>query len=679
MSVRGTDRGAGSGARRAWPVHHRSPEPRPNYEGDRRRVGSRRDDEAVRVIPIRFGRQLCGDLDEASQREWLVTDGLGGYAMGTVSGLRTRRYHALLVPSGPGFGRRVALASLDPVLVVGDRHVRLATHEWTGGAVEPAGHVHLASFAIEDGVPHWRWALGSIVVERRLAMTHGQSATGIVHRLVQAPGPVRLELEALCTWRDANGERGAGGPPDVTTNADGFTFEGAYRVRGPGFEPDGQWYRGVWYREEAGRGLPASEDLWFTGRFVADLAPGQEMAVEAWAGGPPPPPASIIVEAARRRTRQIVLQSKPADDADATLAHAADQFVVEGGSVIAGYPWFGSWARDTMTSYEGLFLATGRADEGRDVLRAHAARLDGGLLPNAREAATTGDPEYNSVDAPLWFLHAVERHVHETGDTDLAAELVVELESIVSNFLAGTRYGIVVDPADALVTQGTDGVALTWMDARIGGTPVTPRWGKPVEIESLWINALGALGELQRVTGRDATAADALATRARTSFVARFAMTNGLYDVIDGRGGNDLSRRPNQLLAVSLPHGPLAEAGAMASAVVRSAAPLVTSLGLRTLAADAPSYRPRHRGGPVERDLAYHQGTVWPWLLGPYADAARRAGEPADAVFDGIVDHLAEWGLGSVSETADGAAPHRATGCPFQAWSVAEILRARRV
>ncbi|PWU50260.1 amylo-alpha-1,6-glucosidase, partial [Micromonospora globispora] len=379
--------------------------------------------------------------------------------------------------------------------------------------------------------------------------------------------------------------------------------------------------------------------------------------------------------------------AKPADPVEATLALAADAFVVStaaGPDVVAGYPWFGAWSRDTMTSYEGLFLCTNRADEGRALLRAYAATLSEGMLSNT---ADTGRVEYNTVDATLWFLHAVTRHVTVTGDTDLGDELLTALHAVVEAHLAGTRYGIGVDPTDGLLTQGgTPGTALTWMDARVYGVPVTPRTGKPVEVNALWVNGLAGLAELTELVGRDATALWGLHTRAAASFRERFPAPVGwLYDVVDGPapayplGGaahhDDDLLRPNQLLAWSLPYAPLEPDEAT---LRRITAGLFTPLGPRSLSPDSPGFVGRHRGGPAERDSGYHQGTVWPWLIGPFVDAYRRAGLPTDDLLVGLEGHLTEYGLGSVSETADGSPPHAATGCPFQAWSVAELLRVRR-
>jgi predicted glycogen debranching enzyme len=524
-------------------------------------------------------------------------------------------------------------------------------------------------------VPRWRWQAGGIVLERELAMAHGEAAVGVVHRLLAADRPVTLELAALCTWRDVHGERHAFGSPDVAHDAGGFVFEDAYRVEGAGWQPGGEWYRNVRAREEAARGLPDTEDLWAAGRFRVELDPGGTHEVAAAAlPAPKLPPARALVTVARARTASLAAAAGVTDEVDAQLVLAADQFaIVTGGrpTAVAGYPWFGEWSRDLMTSYEGLYLATNRHDEGREVLRSSAATVSEGMLANT---ADTGSLEYNTADGTLWFVHALGRHVSVTGDEDLGAELAPVLAEIVERHVAGTRYGIGVDPADSLLRQGAEGVALTWMDARVDGRPVTPREGKAVEVNALWLRALDVAAQL--TAGKKLTA---LRKKAAASFASRFVRSDGsgLYDVIDGPDGNDASIRPNQLLAVSLPNGPLGDATARA-VVAECARSLLTPLGLRSLSPDDERYQPHHRGDPAERDAAYHQGTVWPWLLGPYVDAARAVGLPVDGVLAGIEAHLGDWGLGSVSETADGVEPHAATGCPFQAWSVAEALRIRR-
>ena len=625
---------------------------------------------------ILLGSQTCGDLASGAAREWLVTDGLGGYAMGTVSGLRTRRYHGLLVTAvaGPG-GRRMALASLDPVLVLGDRRVRLGVHAWESGATDPQGHRLLARFALVDGLPSWRWMVDGVVLERTLALARGRPAVGVVHRLVAAPGAVRLELSALGTWRDVHGERFGTGPAPLRPVDGGAIFDDAWRVDGPGFVPAGDWYRGVRHPEEAARGLADHEDLCHLGTFARDLAPGDTLEVLAWAGelDARPDPAATLVDAARARARAVVARAKAADPVDAALALAADHHRIDGPTAVAGYPWFGEWSRDSLTSYAGLYLETGEHDAGRALLARLAGRFEQGLLPNTTDG---GDAQYNTADATPWYLHVLARHVEATGDTNLAAEVLPAVERAVADLVAGTRYGIRVDAADGLLTQGADGVALTWMDARVRGRAVTPRAGKPVEVNALWVAGLTAVARLQRRLGRKDTLS-ALADRARSGFPERFVRGGAVLDVASGPGGDDASLRPNQLFAVGLPGAPLQ--GDIARSVVDTVRRrLLTPLGPRSLDPADPAYRGSHHGGPARRDRAYHQGTVWPWLTGIYVDAALATGAPTDGVLDGLEAHLGEWGLGSVSETTDGDAPHLATGCPFQAWSVAEVLRARR-
>ncbi|GAA0466425.1 glycogen debranching protein [Paractinoplanes deccanensis] len=629
-----------------------------------------------------FGPQVCGHLGESATREWLIPDGRGGYAMGTVGGLRTRRYHGLLVVAGETpASRHLAVASLDAVLTLpSGTSVRLATHEWADGTIAPRGHELLAAFELVDGLPRWRWRAGDVVLERELAMVHGRPAVAVVHRLLTG-GPVSLRLEALCTWRDVHGERTASGPPPAVEAAEGgCVVEGAYRLRGPEFRQAGAWWRGVRHREEAARGLTPTEDLWYAGSFHAELRqPGATALVTAWAGdlADPPPPADEVVRAARERHRAVVAAAAPADDEQATLALAADAFVVrtgQGVDVVAGYPWFGAWSRDTMIGYEGLFLSTGRVDEGRALLTAYASTLSEGMLANT---ADTGSVEYNTADGTLWFLHAVGRHVAVTGDVDLAATLLPALRGVIDHHLKGTRYGIGADPTDGLLRQGAPGEALTWMDARVDGVPVTPRTGKPVEINALWINALAMLIKLAHQSRTGAGPAVKAHPEALTSFARRFpAPTGWLHDVVDGPTGDDPTMRPNQLLAWSLPYAPLRPTPATLQTIGAS---LMTPLGLRSQAPGTPGYRGTHRGTPAERDSAYHTGTVWPWLIGPFVTAWHRIGVPASQIISDADDHLGEYGLGSISETADGNAPHGATGCPFQAWSVAEALRVRRL
>jgi predicted glycogen debranching enzyme len=639
-----------------------------------------------------FGPHVLGS-DAGFDHEWLVTDGLGGYAMGTAAGLRTRRYHGLLVVPDAG-GRSVGLVALDPAVTLpSGTTVELGSHEWASGALSPRGHHHLERFDLIDGLPRWRWRIGEIVIERELAMLHGRTALGVVHRLVAGP-PVRLALTALCTWRDAHGERDRHGPrPKVSAAAGGAVVELAYRLAGRGWKSGGEWYVGAYARREAERGLNPVEDLWAAGTFGVTLKrPGDVHEVSAWAGDldRPPPPPSTVVALARKRARRVIRTARARNQVDAALALAADALIISGvpaaavtkkpkqaAVVVAGYPWFGSSLRDTMTAYEGLFLHTGRAKEGRSLLIGHAAALD-------LSAPGAG------ADGPLWFIHAVERHVARTGDTDLASALLPTVARIIESYATGVVAGVAPDPDDGLLAIEADAAALTWMNVRLNGRPVTPRNGKPVELNALWANALGAAVVLHEVAGSHAEGPDVAALAGerdavRAAFTKRFLAPEGwLYDLVDagpapyplGGGGlhDDPVLRPNQLLAYSLPHAPLPADARVLHAIGAS---LLTPLGLRTLAPTELGYRGAHRGGVHERDTAYHQGTVWPWLIGAFADASRAAGLPLDGLLDGLEAHLGEVGLGSVSETADGDAPYRSTGSPFSARSVGELIRAR--
>ncbi len=654
-------------------------------------------------MTLTYSPSDCTGLGSSGTREWLVTDGLGGFAMGTISGLRTRRYHGLLIAATqPPIGRIMTLASLDAFVIIKGVRVGLATHEWESGVIEPKGYLHLVSFTMSHGVPCWRWQIGDVIVERELAMAYGRNAVGVVHRVIRGPGPIHLQLEALVTNRDVHGERYASGTPLVEHRADGFTFEETIHMRADGWNPAGDWYRGVHHREEAARGLTASEDLWLAGRVDVTLDAGSQHEVIAWTGdiSSPPKEAFELIDDSRARFTEVGTKAGSNHHAFSMLAHAADQFIVTGSggpTVVAGYPWFGDWSRDTMTSYEGLFLATGRIAEGRVVLQNAAASLSEGMLANT---ADVGGTEYNTVDAALWFLHAVDRHrTYESanragsttgqGDDDLGGELLDDLVSVIGHYRSGTRFGIHVDPVDGLVAQGADGWALTWMDARIGTQAITPRIGKPVEINALWINGIAAVLDIMTASDDRRPDLEALHTVASASFLARFVRTDtpGLYDVIDAPGGhnvrdgNDASIRPNQLVAVSLPHGPLADDAhaAVARSVVEACAALLTPFGPRSLEPGDANYLGQHRGDTWARDHAYHQGTVWPWLIGPYVDACRRLGISTDELLGALMNHLRDFGIGSVSETMDGNAPHQGTGCPFQAWSVAELLRISRL
>ncbi|MEU8660962.1 amylo-alpha-1,6-glucosidase [Actinoplanes philippinensis] len=613
-----------------------------------------------------FGPQVCGSLsaEAGAGREWLVTDGLGGYASGTVSGLRTRREHALLTVSG-----HVALASLDlTVTLPSGAKVPLYTHSWASGPIEPSGHRHLEMFTLDQGLPRWRWRIGDVVIERELAMRHGHPSLAVVHRVLSAPGPVGLAVAAMCTWRTAHTSRRADGPGlTVEPVTGGVILDGAYRLHGPGWQPAGSWHLGVRTGPASDDG--AVEDLWHAGTFFRQAGPGGACEISAWAGplGETPPPPPAIIAAERERAHRLVTLAKAEGYAE-TLVLAADRFIVrapDGPDVVAGYPGQGCWPADTMTAYEGLFLDTGRVDEGRELLIARTRAA-------ARNLRTPDAPwlRHDALDGPLWLVHAVDRHVTRTGDSALAAKLAAPLGRVLRHHLGGSGP-LGIDPADGLIRLASPG-------------PETPRVGKPVDLNALWVNALAAMCELLAEGGHDDSEPRARHARAQASFTARFPAPEGwLYDVIEGPAAayplgagahhDDPSLRPHQLLAWSLPHAPMR--GRPSTAVRAVGESLLTPLGPRTLAPGEYGYQSQR---PADPDMAHHQGPVWTWLIGPYADACAATGRPVDGLLDALDAHLSEAGVGSLGETADGDAPHHASGVPFSARSVAEALRVKQ-
>jgi predicted glycogen debranching enzyme len=579
----------------------------------------------------------------------------------------------LLVVADNAGHRRLGLAALDlAVTLPSGATVALSSSEWASGTVSPQGHRYLESFELTDGLPTWRWRIGDVVIEREVAMAHGRSCVGVVHRVVAAPAPVTLMLTALCTWRDAGAERRASdGEMRMESVDDGVVIEDAYRVAGPNWSPRGQWWHDVYAREEAARGFTAAEDLWCAGTFTDTVAPGATTEICAWAGDVTKAPAraGALLAAARKRARAVVAAAAPVDDIDASLALAADAFIIKGPAVVAGYPWFGSSLRNTMTAYEGLFLRTGRADEGAQLLRRHAA-----TVLHRRDAAT-------SADSPLWFVHAVDRHLAATGDTQLVKELSPVLDGIIAGYLEGSTapWPGRVDPVDGLVALPPSAASATWMNVRrddFDGSSITPRDGKPVELNALWINALAAVARMRESRRQDAAELWRHHDAAATAFAKRFVTSDGsLSDVVEGTEAGAL--RPNQLLAFSLPYPAVTTPDPAAVRVVGER--LATPLGIRTLAPGDDDYRGGYTGGALTRGEAYHQGSAWPWLIGAYVDACQAVGESIPGVLRGLEAHLSEWGVGSVSELVDGDAPHAARGCPFSARSVAELIRARAV
>ncbi|MCC7359128.1 MAG: glycogen debranching enzyme family protein [Anaerolineales bacterium] len=644
---------------------------------------------------ITFGRDLTGDFASASRREWWVTNGLGGWASGTVSGANTRRYHGLFVPAlAPPLGRTVLVEKLNEQVLLGGQAFPLSSNEYADGTIHPHGYRHIETFQLEAGLPVWRFALAECLLEKRVWMAHGANTVYVTYTHARAGRPLDLDVLVMTTHRDAHGETsGKGWEPIVVPTADGAVVHAhatgtRLRASGGRFSPVRQWHWRVRHRVETGRGLPDLEDQFAAGRFEVTLNPGETWALVISLNPQPGLDWAEALAAARDRAVGLIAQARAQAEPAwvKQLVLAADQFIVrrgDGYTVLAGYPWFGDWGRDTMIALPGLTLNTRRTDVAASVLRTFARYISDGMLPN-RFPDVGEQPEYNTVDATLWYFHALERYVAATGDLVLASELWPSLEDIIAWYRRGTRFGIHVDPADGLLYAGQPDVQLTWMDAKVNGRVITPRIGKPVEINALWINALRVMARLAKALKTTPRADYApLALQAEASFEQFWYAEGGyLYDVIGGPDGPDPSLRPNQLIAVALPAGPLAAAEQReraAQVVAACGRALLTSYGLRSLAPGHPGYVSRFNGPAEVRDAAYHQGTVWAWLIGPFVDAYLRVSDdPATArsFLAPFAQHLADDGLGSVAEVFEPEPPFAPGGCPAQAWSVAEVLRA---
>jgi predicted glycogen debranching enzyme len=670
---------------------------------------------------VGFGREVCGDLAAGLRREWLVTNGLGGYASGTLAGPNTRRYHGLLVAAlAPPVERTVLVGAAVEWATYGGARYPLFAFEYADGTVDQRGYMHLQSFALDGGLPVWTYALADALLERRIWMAQGANTTYVRYRLVRGSAPVELDVAPLVTCRDfhalatrAQGgftvaERAGGARVAPATGAPFYLL-----ARGGHFARRDDWFENFFHRVEQERGFDdTSSDMYCPGAFAAALAPGESWTLVLTTDPRARLDGERALAAAHARQRGLLRRARAerADPAVQQLVLAADQFIVErelgdgswelgngaklstpnsqpqspGKTVIAGYHWFNDWGRDTMIALPGLTLATGRPDDAAGILRTFARYIADGLLPNNFPDSAGVIPGYNTADATLWYAEAIRAYHAATGDDALVSDLLPALTEIAERHIAGTRYGIGVDPRDGLLRAGEPGTQLTWMDAKIGDWVITPRVGKPVEINALWHNLLRALAGFLAARG-DAAAAryTALADQARASFGQRFvrAGTPHLADVVDGPDGDDWTLRPNQIFAVSL-HHPLLE-GAAARAVVDSTGrALLTSYGLRSLDPAHPAYCGTFVGTPRQRDSVYHQGPVWSWLIGAYAEAHYRAYGDAAAALELLrpfEHHLRDACLGSVSEIFEGDPPHTPRGAAAQAWGVSEVLRVWRM
>ncbi len=653
---------------------------------------------------IEFGREICGDLSTAESREWLVTNGIGGFASGTIAGSSTRRYHGLLVAAlQPPLGRTQLVSAIDETLRYDGAEYSLATHRWASGAVEPQGFRHIESFHLDGKTPVWIYALADALLEKRIWMRCGENTTFIQYTLIRASTPVEIDFKCLVNYRDFHSVTHAGEwrmrieplPDGVRVIAFDAATPFYLRSDGTTCEPRNEWCFGAFYSREQERGLDSGEDLLSAALFRARLEVGASVTFVASTN------ANAALDGGRARAESVeheaeLLRSYQLKKADSVENHpvwlpqlllAADQFIVkrslpgqlDGRSVIAGYHWFGDWGRDTMIALPGLTLATARPELARQVLLAFSRFVDGGMLPNNFPDAG-GKPAYNTVDAALWFFEAVRQYFAVTQDRNTLQQLFPILAAIIEAHRKGTRYNIHVDPSDGLLYAGGPGVQLTWMDAKIDDWVVTPRTGKPVEINALWINALETQAAFARQLVKPSSNLEDLVAQAKQNFQKFWNVERACcFDVIDAPGpGNDASLRPNQIFAVSLPVSPLTPEQ-QKSVVDLCARRLLTSFGLRSLAPLEPGYQGRYEGGPRQRDAAYHQGTVWGWLLGPFALAHFRVYKDRSTALrflEPLAQQIHACGLGTLGEIFDGDAPFTPRGCIAQAWTVAELLRA---
>ena len=656
--------------------------------------------------------------EAAVAREWLVTNGLGGFAAGTVAGVPTRRYHGLLVAALPTpLGRTLMLNHLSELLRLSDgTRFEIGGQERASSGLEWPGAQHLAEFRLDSGLPVWRYELGATVVEKRVHMLHQQNTVHVTYHLIHG-GPVRIKLRPALHVRPLEGSvHGAIDEPYTITAIEDRIELSTTRGYPPlrlkiygrraTFALDSGKLEDVHYRAEAQRGYADVGELWSPGYWSVDLTEDTSTTLVASTEGWDTIGALLPEQAAaaeRERRERLLAAAAPAarSGVGAELVLAADQFVITpsgrredaararaaGGevrSIIAGYHWFTDWGRDTMISLEGLTCTTGRHVEASYILRTFGQYVRDGLIPNMFPDGSN-EGLYHTADATLWFFHAIDRYLAATGDRATLAALMPKLTEIVQCHLEGTRYGIHVDPKDGLLVQGADGYQLTWMDAKCDGWVVTPRRGKAVEINALWYNALRLFeGWTREAAGDEAAHPFAIhAEQCRRAFNERFWYPDGgyLYDVVESTdlaGMDDTACRPNQLLAISLTH-PVLDTARWAAVVDVAREKLLTPVGLRSLSPDHPDFKPTYHGDLRTRDAAYHQGTVWAWLIGPFIDAwlkvhpEDRAG--ARRFLDGFVPHLDEACVGSISEVFDAIEPYAPRGCVAQAWSVAEVLR----
>ncbi len=649
------------------------------------------------LMTISIGRAELNYPDPKNEREWLVTNGIGGFACGTLSGMLTRRYHGYLVAAlTPPLGRTLLATKFDEAITYHGAEYHIFSNSWSADSIWTKGYNYLDQFRLEGTTPVWTYLLGDALIEKRIWMEQGANTTYVKYDVIRAQSPLVFDVKGLVNHRDYHDMTRKGWQMNVRSIVDGVAVtarEGAapfyLRCDTATAQTKHDWYRNYYLAIEDYRGESYREDHLFAAEFNLSLKQGESATFVASTEKTADLDGTAAYQRQKAHEQTLLTQAGEAADDDliAQLVLAADQFIVarplannpDGRSVIAGYPWFSDWGRDTMIALPGLTLNTGRSDVAAQILRTFAQFVDQGMLPN-RFPDDSEQPEYNTVDATLWYFEAIKAYYNVTADTDLIRELYPVLQEIISWHQRGTRYNIrQVD--DGLLYAGMEGVQLTWMDAKMGDWVVTPRIGKCVEINALWYNALMIMAELAAVVGEKPALYKHEARRVRGSFGRFWHEELGYcYDVIDGAYGHEPLLRPNQLFAISLTHSPLTPA--QQKAVVDICAQhLLTPHGMRSLAPLEADYVGIYGGDRVERDGGYHQGTTWSWLLGAFVAAHLKVyGDRAQArsYLAPLMNHLQSGGgcVGSISEIFDGDAPWTPRGCFAQAWGVSELLRA---
>lgn len=628
----------------------------------------------------------------AAEYEWIETNGLGGWAGSSITGMQTRRYHGLLVAATkPPTERKVLVSKLDETIRCGQQSFELSTNDY-GDTVSPKGYQFLASFT-RNLFPEWIYVVNGIRLKKTIAMIQGENTTLVTFEVLDATETFTLELLPLLAFRDYHAINSKSDSFDQTSlfTKDTFSIKPFpelpfvyIKIPGSHFQASPDWYYHFHYTKEAYRGQDAREDLFCPGIFSISLQKGDSLGIILSTEDPKDKNIFQCMEKERQR-KQSMLSSPFSRTLESYLQLAADQFIVQRSeslkTVIAGYHWFTDWGRDTMIALPGLCLATGRYAEAKSILTAFANRISEGMLPN-RFCDAGDQPEYNTVDATLWFFVAIQQYRNFTSDISFVNSLFPVLEDIIQWHIRGTRYHIKV-AEDGLLYAGEPGVQLTWMDAKVGDWVVTPRIGKPVEIQALWFNALCIYQDLSKgLTQTDTTSSVArLIQLIKENFQKKFwnQELNCLYDYLNESDNPINEIRPNQIFAVSLPY-PLLELQEAQQVLATVKEHLFTPAGLRSLSDKDPNYQGSYGGDQLKRDGAYHQGTVWAWLMGPYIDAIIRYKTDtgiaeSTAIISSYAIHLEEACLGSVAEIFDGDPPHYPRGCISQAWSVAELLR----